>query len=133
MCSKLVSPLQTQNRLSGRICMSKRQFLAYFGNFLALFESYLGHSGPAKLVSLDVLSAGLKTFNIVPSNRCSHMALILKMPIFPYVIRIILFKLDICPENTLVPKYIFFIFFKCTGRTSRSFVGPRYIKCVIET
>ena len=27
------------------ICVAKRQFSAYFGNFLSPFEPYLGHSG----------------------------------------------------------------------------------------
>ena len=83
-CSNLVLPLPTQNSPSVPIWVAKRLFSAYFGHFLAPLEPHLGHSGSGKwvkLLSLDVLSAFPTSFQPVPLNRGSHMALIMKMPI----------------------------------------------------
>ena len=99
-CSNHFPPLQTQNAPSGLICVAKKSFLAYICPFLAPVGPHFGHSGSGKwpkLINLDVLSVVPTSFQPVPLNRGSRMAIFLKM-LFSSL------KLEHRPEHIVGPK-----------------------------
>ena len=82
--SNLVAPLPTQNRPLGWFVWAK----GYFSLFWPLFgthREHLGLSGSgkwAKLLSLELWSAVPFSYQPIPLNMGSHMAIIMNMPIF---------------------------------------------------
>ena len=81
----LFHPVQLKKGPPGRFFVAKRLFQCIWGLFLTHLGPNLGHFGSdkwAKLVSLNVLGAVPTLFQPVPLNRWSHMALLVKMPIW---------------------------------------------------
>ena len=82
MCSNLGSPLPTQNRPYGPICVAKRLFSVYFGHFFcslwATFGTFWARQ-MSQLVSIYVLTGILNLFQHYLTKKWVTYGLIVKM------------------------------------------------------